>query len=318
MMYKENPEEFGKVVVLMGGQYGEREVSLKSGNNILAALQRSGVDAHGLDVKEDVIEKLIAIKPDRAFIAMHGRGGEDGAMQGLLEYLRIPYTGSGVAASAITMDKTLTKLIWERIGIPTPIFRVVYDIEAAIQVMNDFGLPLCVKPYNDGSSLGVSKVITPEQLPDAFKLASAQTPKVMIEPWIDGEEHTVGILGNRALPVVEIKTPRTFYDFNAKYTQNTTEYLCPCNLPPEKERQLQDLCLRAFFAMGCKDWGRVDLVVDRLENFWFLEINTVPGMTDHSLVPKAAARLGISFDELVLEILSYTLPLELNTQEASA
>lgn len=299
-------EAFGKVVVLMGGRSAEREISLVSGQNILSTLQRSGIDAHGLDVGHDVIEKLIELAPDRAFIALHGPGGEDGTIQGVLEYLGIPYTGSGVAASALTMDKTYTKLIWERIGVPTPTFRTVYDIEAAIEAMNDFGLPLCVKPASDGSSVGVSKVSSPEQLLEAFQLASSEKQKVMIEPWIEGGEFTVGMLGNVALPVIEIVTPRSFYDFNAKYTEDSTELRCPSRLSREKEKELQDLSIRAFIGTGCRDWGRVDVVVDRHEDFWFLEINTIPGMTDHSLVPKAASSLGISFDELVLEILSYT------------
>lgn len=314
-----DPKEYGKVVVLMGGYSAEREISLVTGNNILSALKRSGIDAHGLDVQQDVIEKLLKMKPDRAFIALHGAGGEDGTIQGVLEYLGIPYTGSGVCASAIALDKVYTKLIWQSINIPTLGFRVVTDLEAAVEVMRDFALPLCVKPTNDGSSVGVTKVNDPEQLPEAFRKAAELSQRVLIEPWISGNEYTVGIIGNMPLPVIEIQTPRTFYDFEAKYNEDTTKYICPCvSLSKEKELELQELALRAYLALGCSGWGRVDLVADHFGNYYFLEVNTVPGMTAHSLVPKAAATLGYSFDQVVELILSETIQKEGQTVAAVA
>lgn len=307
MIDKYTPEDFGNVVVLMGGNSAEREISLVTGNNILNALKRNNINAVGLDVQDDVAEKLLQLKPDRAFIALHGPGGEDGSIQGLLNYLKIPYTGSDVAACAVTLEKTYSKLIWEALGIPTLPFRLVNDIEAAIDAMQYFGLPICVKPTNDGSSVGITKVTEPDQLPEAFKKAVDDNKRVMIEPWIDGLEYTVGILGDTPLPVIEIRTPRTFYDFEAKYNEETTLYICPCELSAEKENELRYLALRAFQVLGCSGWGRVDLVANRAGDYFFLEVNTVPGMTDHSLVPKAADVMGINFDRLVLEILSYTL-----------
>lgn len=313
-----DPKEFGKVVVLMGGNSAEREISLVTGNNIVAALKNYGIDVVPLDVQDDVIAQLIKLKPSRAFIALHGPGGEDGSIQGLLEYMGIPYTGSSLAACAVTLEKTLTKLIWLSVGIPTPRFRIVADIEAAIAVMQDFGLPLCVKPTNDGSSVGVTKVTVPEQLTDAFNKAYAFNQSVMIEPWIEGAEYTVGILGDTPLPVIQIQTPRTFYDFEAKYNEDSTRYLCPSGLPPQQEKELQTLSLRAFQVLGCSGWGRVDLVADRSGNYYFLEVNTVPGMTDHSLVPKAAAAIDLSFEDVVIEILSYTLTKHNEEQTPSA
>lgn len=307
MMTNYSAEDFGKVVVLMGGFSAEREISLVSGKNVLEALIRSGVNAVGLDVQHDVVEKLKTMKPDRAFIALHGPGGEDGSIQGLLEYLQIPYTGTGVTGSAVTIDKPLTKLVWESTGIPTSTFRIVRDLEAAITVMEELGFPLCIKPTNDGSSVGVTKVVDPEQLPAAFNKAASFGSRVMIEPWIEGNEFTVGILGNNALPVIEIQTPHTFYDFDAKYNEDTTKYICPSLLSPERESELQELAFRAFQVVGCSGWGRVDLMEDHLGNFWFLEINTIPGMTDHSLVPKAAKVLGMSFDQVVMEVLAHSL-----------
>lgn len=308
MKNKYTPEDFGKVVVLMGGNSAEREISLVTGNNILQALKRKKIDAHGLDVQDDVVAKLLNLKPDYAFIALHGPGGEDGSIQGLLEYMGIPYTGSGVAGCAITLDKIYTKLLCLSLAIPTLPFRAVGNIEDAIEVMQELGLPLCVKPTNDGSSVGVTKVTEPEQLPEAFRKATGDmNRRVMIEPWIEGPEYTVGILGDNALPVIEIQTPRTFYDFEAKYNEDTTKYICPCDLSPEKERELQDISMLAFRMTGCSGWGRVDFVADQSGKFYLLEINTVPGMTDHSLVPKAAKALGIGFDDLIVEILANVL-----------
>lgn len=306
-MNKDNVQRLGTVAVLMGGLSAEREISLKSGQAILAALKKKGVNAIGVDIQKDAIHQLLSIKPDRAFVALHGPMGEDGVIQGLLEYLDIPYTGSDVNSSAVAMNKVHSKLIWEALDIPTLRFRVVLDEETAIEVMQDFGLPLCVKPCTNGSSMGVSKVVDPQQLPDAFRKAAAHDPKVMIEPWIEGPEYTVGILGNQPLPVIEIQTPCTFYDFEAKYNLDSTAYLAPTGLKPEHLESLQALSWRAFQALGCRDWGRVDLMMDTEGNPWLLEVNTIPGMTDHSLVPKAAAKIGLSFEDLVLEILTYTL-----------
>jgi D-alanine-D-alanine ligase len=310
-----DPHDFGKVVVLMGGDSPERDISLISGQHILASLRRSQIDVHGIDVQEDVVEQLLTLKPDRAFIALHRSNGENGSIQGLLEHLHIPYTGSGIAASAMAMDKIYAKLIWASTGIPTPNFRLIFDLEGAIEVMQDFGFPLCIKPTSGGSSLGVSKVVYPEQLPGAFEKAAAFNGKVMIEPWIEGEEYTVSILGDEALPVVEIRTPENYYDLDAKYLHDKSQYICPTDLAPEGELELQELALTAFRVLGCKDWGRVDVVV-RGGEYRFLEIDTVPGLTDHSLLPKAADVIGLSYDQLVLEILSYTLELQTNTKNA--
>lgn len=316
-MTKYNAQMFGKVVVLMGGFSSEREISLESGETVLSALIDYGIDAYGIDVHLDLVEKLLALKPDRAFIAMHGMGGEDGSIQGLLQYLGIPYTGTGITGSAITIDKNFAKLIWQRIGVATPKFRLVTQIEDAINIMKEFGLPLCVKPTNNGSSIGVSKVTEPEQLSLAFTKASLIDNSVIIEPWIEGIEYTVGILGNAALPVIEIRPTREFFDFDAKYKDETTEYICPTDLSPEREQELQDLALRAFIGTACYGWGRVDLIVDNEGNAWFLEVNTIPGMALHSLVPKAASVLGLSFGELVIEILSMTLEAEESLQSAA-
>ncbi len=309
MMNKIDPKQFGKVVVLMGGTSAEREISLESGNNILRALKRNAIDAYGLDTKGDVVTELLSTRPDRAFIALHGAGGEDGSIQGLLEYLGILYTGSGISGSAVTMDKALCKLLWGSTGIPTPPFRLVRDLESAVNAMELFGMPLCVKPVSDGSSIGITKVLAPEQLPAAVEKAQSHsfTKRVLIEPWLEGTEYTIGILGTNSLPVIEIRTPRTFYDYKAKYNEDTTAYLCPCDLSAEREETLKELAFQAFAVTGCSGWGRVDVLEDEAGQFWFLEVNTVPGMTEHSLVPKAAEVSGLSFDELVIEILSYTI-----------
>jgi D-alanine-D-alanine ligase len=312
MLTKHNPEEFGKVVVLMGGDSAEREISLVSGQTILEALKRQGIDAQGVDVQDDVITQLQTIKPDRAFIALHGPRGEDGSIQAVLDYLGVLYPGSGVAASALAIDKAYSKLIWASVGMPTPDFRIAFEIEAAIDAMEEFGFPLCIKPCSEGSSLGVSKIMFPEQLPAAFDKAAAFGGKVMIEPWIEGEEYTVGILGGETLPPVEIRTPRDFYDFDAKYNADSTQYICPTTLSPEQELELQELALLAFGFLGCKDWGRVDVIL-RGKEYWLLEVNTIPGMTSHSLLPKAASVLGLSYDELVMLILSTTLTVDLAT-----
>ncbi len=294
-------KEFGKVAVLFGGRSAEREVSLKSGAAVLAALQRSGVDAHAFDPAQRDLGELRGF--DRAFIALHGRYGEDGTIQGALEWLGIPYTGSGVLASALAMDKWRTKMIWQAAGIPTPRYALLdagTDFDAVIR---DLGLPLMVKPASEGSSIGMSKVTRAEELPPAYALAARHDRLVIAEAFVKGAEYTASILGDQPLPLIRLETSHTFYDYDAKYLASDTRYICPCGLPPERERALQALALRAFRLIGCRGWGRADLIVDDAGTPYFLEMNTAPGMTDHSLVPMAARQAGLSFEQLVLRIL---------------
>jgi D-alanine-D-alanine ligase len=298
-----NPVDLGKVVVLMGGDSAEREISLVTGNAILAALQRLGVDAYGVDVQPDILDRLRADRPDRAFIALHGPGGEDGVIQGLLDWLDIPFTGSDVASSVITMNKITTKYIWECNGIPTPPMVIVDhnpDYRAAVERLS---LPLCVKPSNEGSSLGVTRVDEWGQLEEAIKIAKQYHLDVMIEPWIEGRELTVGIIGNYALPIIEIRPKIGMYDYSSKYVKGSTEYLCPAPISDALSSAIRAVCLRAFQLTGCRGWGRLDLILDNQDRCWLLELNTVPGMTETSLVPKAAKAEGVDFDQLVYEIL---------------
>ncbi|MDI1300695.1 MAG: D-alanine--D-alanine ligase [bacterium] len=297
---------FGRVAVLFGGTSAERQISLISGKAVLDALQAAGVDAVAFDPAERPVAELAAF--DRAFIVLHGRGGEDGTMQGLLELLKIPYTGSGVLASALGMDKERTKQVWIASGLPTPKYRRLHVDTDFAKVVADLGLPLMIKPSHEGSSIGMCKVMKAEELPQGYASAAAYDSEVIAETWIGGgHEYTVVILGDRALPVIRMKTDRDFYDFEAKYQAHDTQYLCPCGLSPEKEKQLQALALEAFTAVGATGWGRIDAMLDEAGNFWLLEINTVPGMTDHSLVPMAAKAAGLSFTDLVLAILAQTL-----------
>ena len=298
-----NPKNYGKVAVLMGGPSAEREVSLKSGNAVLAALKRKGVDAHGFDADKSTLRQLEDGKFERVFIVLHGRWGEDGVIQGALEVLDLPYTGSGVLGSALGMDKLRTKYLWSAAGIPTPEYA---ELDAATdfdKVAAKLGLPVFVKPVREGSSLGVSKAKTVAELKAAWKCAAKYDDQVIAERFIDGAEITCGILGEQALPLIKIETDREFYDYEAKYILDTTRYLCPCGLPPEQERMIQELALRAFRALGCSGWGRVDFMLDQSGRAYAIEVNTVPGMTDHSLVPKAAKQAGMDFDELILKIL---------------
>ncbi|MFZ5536246.1 MAG: D-alanine--D-alanine ligase [Pseudomonadota bacterium] len=299
-------QRFGKVAVLYGGWSAEREVSLKSGQAVLAALQARGVDAHGIDAGHDVVERLKAGGFDRAFIVMHGRGGEDGVIQGALELIGLPYTGSGVLASALGMDKLRTKQLWLGAGLPTPAFRVLESAAEAGQAADALALPLMVKPALEGSSIGMSKVWQASELAAAFTKAAGFGP-VLAEQFIEGSEYTVAILGERALPPIRLETSHDFYDFDAKYIANDTRYHCPCGLPPAAEAELKALALAAFRAVGARGWGRVDVMRDAEGRFWLLEINTVPGMTDHSLVPMAARADGMDFEALVLAILATTL-----------
>jgi len=295
--------EFGKVAVLLGGSSSEREVSLRSGTAVLAALQRRGVDAVAFDPKEQPLISLLDDGIDRAWIALHGPGGEDGTVQGALEYLGVPYTGSGVLGSAICMDKLRTKRLVAAVGIATADsveLRGPEDFELAVQRL---GLPMIVKPATQGSSVGMSKVDSAAQLPAAFAAAIATDGQVFAEPWLVGPEYTVGILQGEALPAIRIETPNTFYDYEAKYLRNDTQYHCPAGLSLEAERHMAALARGAFAAAAGEGWGRVDFMMDVTGRPLLLEINTVPGMTDHSLVPMAAAAAGIDFDTLVWRVL---------------
>ena len=292
---------FGKVAVLFGGRSAERDVSLKSGSAVLNALRNSNVDAHAFDPAE---RELVELKGfDRVFIALHGRFGEDGTIQGALELMGIPYTGSGVLASALAMDKWRTKLVWQAAGVPTPRYALLTAVTNFEQVVEELGLPLMVKPASEGSSIGMSKVMQAADLPAAYELAAQHDRLVIAEEFIVGEEYTAAILGDTALPLIRLETPNVFYDYEAKYLADTTRYTCPCGLAPERERGLQALALRAFELLGCQGWGRADLMVDASGTPYFLELNTSPGMTDHSLVPMAARQAGLSFEQLVLRVL---------------
>lgn len=299
-----NAMNFGRVAVLFGGSSAEREVSLKSGGEVLKALQQGGVDAFGIDAGSDLAARLIAERPDRVFIALHGRGGEDGSLQGLLENLQLPYTGSGVLASALGMDKLRTKLVWQGLQLPTPAYAVLRDEADCAAIVEQLGLPLIVKPIHEGSSIGMAKVTSLAELEQAWTEAKRYDDCALVEQWMTGREFTVAILDGRALPAIGLQTSHTFYDYHAKYVANDTRYLLPCGLDTEQEQQLADLCLRAFDAVGCRGWGRVDVMQDGAGNFQLLEVNTVPGMTDHSLVPMAAKAAGMTFTDLVLAILA--------------
>jgi D-alanine-D-alanine ligase len=298
------PEHFGRVAVLMGGLSAEREVSLKSGAAVLAALLARGVDAQGVDVGEDGVARLQAGGFDHAFIALHGRGGEDGVIQGVLEALRIPYTGSGVLGSALSMDKLRSKQVWQAADLPTPPFERLNADSHWDTVASRLGLPLAVKPVCEGSSFGITRVERSEDLPMAWRAAVDFDEAVMAESWIAGGEYTVAILAGEALPVIRLETPRAFYDYAAKYQTDDTGYHCPSGLDHAMEQRLQALALRAFDLLAACGWGRVDVMVDEQGNPWLLENNTVPGMTNHSLVPMAAAAAGIQFEELVWRILA--------------
>jgi len=300
--YEMAATDMGKVAVLMGGLSAEREVSLKSGAAVLSALQNKNVDAHGVDVGENIIEILQAENFDRAFIVLHGRGGEDGVVQAVLETLKIPFTGSGVLGSTLCMDKIKSKQVWHAAGLSTPHFVVLNEQTRWSEVTAELGLPIAVKPVREGSSLGTTRVEHSDNLEAAWRVA-AKFDDVMAEPWIKGDEYTVAILAGEALPVIRLDTPREFYDYAAKYEANDTSYHCPCGLDAKTEQRIQNLALRAFDALGARAWGRVDLMINEKGQPWLLENNTVPGMTDHSLVPMAAKEAGIEFDELVWRIL---------------
>lgn len=301
-------QAFGKVAVLMGGHAAERVISLRSGQAVLEALRCAGVDAEAVDAGDsDVLRQLEQGGYDRVFNALHGRGGEDGVMQGCLETLGLPYTGSGVLASALAMDKLRTKQLWHGVGLPTPEFALL-DSEADLErAARDVGFPMMIKPIHEGSSIGMSKVEEAGQLPSAWALARQYDQAVLAERWITGAEYTAAILGDVALPLIRLETGNVFYDYQAKYESNSTRYHCPCGLPAERERDYQQLALAAFRALDGRGWGRVDFMVDEQERPWLIELNTVPGMTDHSLVPMAARQAGLDFETLVVRILATSL-----------
>lgn len=300
-----------KIAVLLGGTSAEREVSLNSGAAVLAGLREGGVDAWPVDPKETDVTQLKAMGFQKVFIALHGRGGEDGTLQGLLELLGLPYTGSGVMASAISMDKMRSKLLWQGAGLPVApwvsLSRTQFEkglSEQQVAEISALGLPLIVKPSREGSSVGMSKVTEYDALQPALALAFQHDEDVLIEKWLSGPEFTVAIVGEEILPSIRIQPAGTFYDYEAKYLSDETQYFCPAGLESEKEAQLQALVLKAWTTLGCQGWGRIDAMQDSDGQFYLLEANTSPGMTSHSLVPMAAREKGMSFSQLVVRILA--------------
>lgn len=309
MKQNEQAKRLGKVAVMLGGTSAERPVSLNSGNAVLAALQRQGIDAHPFDPATRNLGDLISGEFDRVFIALHGRYGEDGCMQGALELLGIPYTGSGVMASALGMDKWRTKLLWRAAGLPTADWAILTADSDFDAVERQLGLPIFVKPAREGSSIGMSKVTAPGTLKAAFETAAEHDALVLAEKFIDGPEFTAGILGESALPLIRLEPAKdkAFYDFEAKYLRDDTQYHCPAGLPDAQEQALRKLALDAFRLLGGRGWGRIDIMLDQSGQPYLLEANTSPGMTDHSLVPMAARVAGRDFDALCLAILEQTL-----------
>lgn len=302
-----DPAAFGRVVVLMGGESAEREISLLTGAAVLQALKNKGVQAEGLDAGKDLVARLTAGRYDRVWIALHGRGGEDGTLQGLLSFLGLPFTGSGVLGSAICMDKLRTKRLLQGAGLPTPRYCVIRNEADLVEAGEQLGLPVMVKPSDEGSSIGMTKVERPDQMKAAWELASGFNCDVFAEEWIAGPEFTAAMLHDQPLPLIRIQTDSTFYDYQAKYFSDDTRYQCPCGLPAAQERELQDVARAAFEAVGARGWGRVDIMLSPQAGPLILEINTVPGMTSHSLVPMAAAAAGTGFDDLVWKILETSL-----------
>ena len=299
--------KFGRVGLLYGGTSSEREVSLMSGAAVHQALQNLGVDVVLIDAQNDLLQTLPSHNLDRVFIALHGPGGEDGTLQGALEYLGLPYTGSGVLASALAMDKLRCKQMWQGIGLATADFAVLDSQSDWTGIMQCLGGKAMVKPASEGSSIGMSRAETPEQLQLAWKQAAEFDMTVIAEPLLEGAEYTVAILGDQALPSIRIHTDEVFYDYQAKYFSDATQYQCPSDLSPERETEIRQLSMDAFDTVGCRGWGRVDLMVDSNNKFQLLEVNTSPGMTSHSLVPMAAKVAGLDFDQLVLAILEESL-----------
>ena len=300
-------EKYGKVAVLMGGLSAEREISLQSGRAVLTALQEAGVDAYGVDVGEDVIHQLISGGYDRVFNMLHGRVGEDGVIQGALELLGLPYTGSGVLASALGMDKLRTKEVWIANGLPTPAYVIADKHTDADEVMDTLELPVIIKPLREGSSIGMSKVTAAEQLEPALKNAFQYDERALVEAWVEGSEYTAAILCDQSLPLIRLEAANDFYDYEAKYLSNETQYHCPCGLDDDSEYQIQELAQKAFEAVGAEGWGRVDMMRNERGEVYLIEINTLPGMTDHSLVPMAAKESGMDFGNLILKILDCSM-----------
>jgi D-alanine-D-alanine ligase len=297
-------KKLGKVAVLMGGSSAEREISLLSGNGVLAALKERGVDAYAFDPSIYSLFDLHKGKFDRVFIALHGRFGEDGTVQGVLEAMNIPYTGSGVMASALAMDKWRTKLVWQAAGIPTPKYHLVTPQSDTKKIIDDLGLPLIIKPAREGSSIGVTKVSTASEFQAAFELAYKLDPLVIAEEFIDGQELTATIVGDKALPLIRIEAPQGDYDYKNKYFTDDTKYHCPAGIRPEVEDAIRADTLKAFHVLGCTGWGRADVMLRADGSYGFLELNTSPGMTSHSLVPMAARAVGISYPDLCVQILT--------------
>lgn len=300
-----------KVAVLLGGTSAEREVSLQSGAAVLAGLKEAGIDAYAVDPRDFPVTQLKAEGFTKVFIALHGRGGEDGTLQGVLEFLQLPYTGSGVMASALTMDKWRTKMVWQSMGLPVAPYVVLnrqqylgaerQSLLAAIELL---GLPLIVKPSREGSSVGMSKVTERNALGGALEAAFVHDDDILVEKWLSGPEYTVAILGDQVLPSIRIQPAGVFYDYQAKYIADDTQYFCPSGLNAQQEADLALLALRAYRGLGCRGWGRVDVMQDVDGNFYLLEVNTSPGMTSHSLVPMAARQSGLTFSQLVAGILA--------------
>ena len=293
----------GRVAVLMGGYSAEREISLNSGHAIAAALVRAGIDARELVWDDDLVRQLADSNPDRVFIALHGRGGEDGSVQGLLEIMDLPYTGSDVLGCALSMDKVRSKQVWISTGLPTPPFLVLKRGDVAEEILHDVSFPVMVKPNTEGSSFGASRVSERSGLPAAIESSLRYDDTVLIENWVTGNEYTLSIVAGDPLPIIKLETPHEFYDYEAKYVADTTRYICPCGLAQDLTDRYTALAVNAFDALGARGWGRVDFIVDEQEQPWLIELNTVPGMTDHSLVPIAAQADGLEFDELVVKIL---------------
>ncbi len=302
-----NRPEYGKVAVLSGGDSAEREISLQTGAAVHAALIRRGIDAHLFDPGEKSVCRLMDEKFDCAFIALHGRGGEDGVIQGALQSLGIPYTGSGVLGSALAMDKTRSKLIWREKGLPTPDFIDITERADLGRVAPELGFPVMVKPVREGSSCGATKVKSEDELIPAWEKAFALDQRVLAEHWVTGSEYTAAIVGRQVLPMIRLETDREFYDYEAKYRDDATRYICPCGLETGRELELADLMLAAFDALDASGWGRVDFMIDEKGNPWLIELNTVPGMTSHSLVPMSARQAGIGFDSLVESVLKTSI-----------
>ncbi len=304
-----NPSQFGRVAVIMGGNSSERPVSLKSGAAVLKAMVNAGVDAFAIDLfgpegDQNPVAQLQQQPFDLAFVALHGPGGEDGTIQGALEMLNIPYTGSGVMASALGMDKYRCKLMWQTLQLPSPPHVVLNDDSEWEKIAENIQFPVMVKPAHEGSSIGMVKVENAAQLADAYQTAAKLDSSVFAEQWITGREYTVAILDGKALPVIRLETPHQFYDYDAKYVSDDTHYHFDTQLNEQETAEIQNLALQAFKSIGCEGWGRVDVMQDLDGGFWLLEVNTIPGMTDHSLVPMAAKQAGISFPQLVLNILA--------------